>query len=152
VALDGVEPTLREVRRVLRTGGFLGTMWSGPDPEGPFVAQARALITQNSAGRGGGMSTFFGDAILPTSTLETPDGSGFGEPHHETFTWMMVLTADELVGLLGTFSWVINLAPDERESLFTEARRLLREFLGVEGDVTVDVDFRCDAWRADLEG
>lgn len=54
----------------------------------------------------------------------------------------MGLTADELIGLLATFSWVINLAHDEREALFTEARRLLKEFLGVEGDVTVDVDFR----------
>jgi ubiquinone/menaquinone biosynthesis C-methylase UbiE len=39
-----VEPTLREVRRVLKSDGLLGAMWSGPDPEGPFVAQARELI------------------------------------------------------------------------------------------------------------
>jgi SAM-dependent methyltransferase len=147
-----VEPTLREVRRVLKTGGLLGAMWSGPDPEGPFVAQARALITQNAGGGGGGMSTFFADAIRPTSALEIPKGFGFGEPRYETFRWMMGLTADELIRLLATFSWVINLAHDEREALFTEARRLLKEFLGVEGDVTIDVDFRCDAWRAGLEG
>jgi SAM-dependent methyltransferase len=145
-----VEPTLREVRRVLKTHGFLGAMWSGPDPEGAFLAQARALIAENSGG-GGGMSTFFADADRPPSTLEIPTGFGFGEPQRETFTWMMGLTADELVGLLATFSWVINLANDEREALFTEARRLLKEFLGVEGDVTVDVDFRCEAWRANLE-
>jgi SAM-dependent methyltransferase len=146
-----VEPTLREVRRVLKTGGLLGAMWSGPDPEGPFVAQARALITENADGGGGGMSTFFADAIRPTSTLEIPNGFGFGQPGHETFTWAMGLTADELIGLLATFSSVINLGHDEREALFTEARRLLKEFLGVEGDVTIDVDFRCDAWRASLE-
>jgi SAM-dependent methyltransferase len=147
-----VEPALREVRRVLKTGGLLGAMWSGPDPEGPFLAQARALITQNAGCGGGGMSTFFADANRPFSTLEIPDGFGFGDLQHETFQWMMGLTADELIGLLATFSWVINLADDKRAALFTEARRLLKEFLGVEGDVTVDVDFRCDAWRARLDG
>ena len=145
-----VEPTLREVRRVLKTGGLLGAMWSGPDPEGPFIVQARALIAQSPGGGGGGMSNFFADAIRPTSTLEIPNGFGFSEPQSETFTWMMSLTAVELIGLLGTMSWVINLAQVEREALFTEARRLLKEFLGVEGGV--DVDFRCDAWRASLEG
>jgi SAM-dependent methyltransferase len=146
-----LEPTLREVRRVLKTHGLLGAMWSGPDPEGPFVAQARALIAQNAGNGGRGMSTFLADAIRPTSTLEIPIGFGFSAPQHETFTWMLGLTADELVGLLGTMSSVINLARGEREALFTEARRLLKESLGVEGDVTIDVDFRCDAWRASLE-
>ena len=146
-----VEPTLREVRRVLKPDGLLGAMWSGPDPGGPFLAQARALIAQNAGRDGGGMSTFLADADRPNSTLGIPEGFGFGEPQHETFKWMTGLTADELIGLLATFSWVINLADDEREALFTEARRLLKEFLGVEGEVTVDVDFRCDAWRARLD-
>jgi hypothetical protein len=37
-----------------------------------------------------------------------------------------------------------------RQRVFSEARRLLRELLGVEGDVTVDVAFRCDAYRSRL--
>lgn len=147
-----VETTLREVRRVLKPSGFVGAMWSGPDPEGPFVAQARALVSENPGPGGEGMSAFFNDAIRPTSTLEIPSGSGFTQPEHETFRWLMGLTADELIGLLATFSWVINLGQDERDAIFTLARRLLKELLGVEDDVTVDVDFRCDAWRADLEG
>ena len=146
-----LEPTLREVRRVLKAGGLLGAVWSGPDPEGTFLAQARSLIARD-AGRAGGMSSFFADANRPYSELEIPSGSGFGQPQRQTFTWMMGLTADELIGLLATFSWVINLGDDEREALFAEARRLLKEFLGVEGDVTIDVDFRCDAWRARLDG
>ena len=35
-----------------------------------------------------------------------------------------------------------------RTRVITEARRLLGELLGVEGDVTVDVAFRADAWRS----
>ena len=37
-------PTLLEVGRVLVPGGVLGAVWSGPDPEGPFLMQARALL------------------------------------------------------------------------------------------------------------
>jgi len=147
-----VEPTLREVRRVLKPEGILGALWSGPDPDGSFVKQARALVSGNAGSAGEGMSSFLKDAIRPNSTLDIPSGFGFGQPEHETFRWKMSLTADELIGLLATFSWVINLDPDEREALFAQARRLLREFLGVEGDVTVEVDFRCDAWRARIGG
>jgi len=56
--------------------------------------------------------------------------------------------ADELIGLLGTFSWIITMPEETREGVIAEARRLLRELLGVEGEVTVDVAFRADAWRA----
>jgi hypothetical protein len=35
-----------------------------------------------------------------------------------------------------------------RDRVLNEARRLLRDLLGVEGDVTVDVEFRADAWRS----
>ena len=64
------------------------------------------------------------------------------------FTWDVALNADELIGLLGTLSWIITMPDDRRERVVTEARRLLRELLGVEGDVTVDVAFRADAWRS----
>jgi hypothetical protein len=39
--------------------------------------------------------------------------------------------------------------PEEtRVRVIAEARRLLRDLLAVEGDVTVDVAFRWGAWRA----
>lgn len=34
--------TLHEVGRILVPGGLVGVVWSGPDPEGPFIGQARA--------------------------------------------------------------------------------------------------------------
>jgi len=43
--------------------------------------------------------------------------------------------------------------PEEtRQRVIAEARRLLGEFLGVEGEVTVDVSFRADAWRSRRRG
>jgi SAM-dependent methyltransferase len=153
-------PTLHEVARILVPGGTLGALWSGPDPEGPFLVQAQTLLAGQStagseaagpegAGRGGGefSSLIMGDARRPASSLEIPPGVPFDQPEHEVFTWDVALNADDLIGLLGTFSWIITMPDDTRERVIAEARRLLRELLGVEGDVTVDVAFRSEAWR-----
>ena len=153
--------TLHEVARVLVLGGILGAVWSGPDPDGPFLAQARSLLSERSqgakasgaeeAGRDAGRGEFAGfmtsDALRPQFSLEIPPGVPFDQPERNVFTWDVALDADELIGLLGTLSWVITMAENRRAHLFAQARRLLRDYLGVEGPVTVDVAFRGDAWR-----
>jgi SAM-dependent methyltransferase len=151
-------PALHEVGRILVPGGTLGAVWSGPDPEGPFLVQARALLAGQSAGgaqaEGGdpGDGEFrgliMGDALRPSSTLEIPDDVPFEQPESRVFTWDMALDADELIGLLSTFSWIITMPEERRTKVIAEARRLLSELLGVEGEVTVDVAFRAEAWRA----
>jgi SAM-dependent methyltransferase len=154
-------PTLHEVGRILVPGGILGALWSGPDPEGPFLVQAQALLAEQSKGdnsassdRTGdpGSSEFasliMGDALRPVSSLEIPLGVPFDPPEHEVFMWDVALNADDMVGLLGTLSWIITMSEETRQGVIAEARRLLRELLGVEGDVTVDVAFRSDAWRS----
>ena len=156
-------PTLHEVGRVLVPGGILGAVWSGPDPEGPFLSQARALLTEQSKDRaaapaegdreggapGGDLSGLIMDeAHRPSMSLEIPPGVPFDQPEHELFTWDVALNADDLIGFLGTFSWIITMNEETRERLFAEARRLLREFLGVEGETTVDVAFSAAAWRS----
>jgi SAM-dependent methyltransferase len=155
-------PALHEVGRVLVPGGVLGALWSGPDPEGPFLVQAQALLAGRSQAGAGtealdeegdpGTNEFasliMGDARRPALTLEIPPGVPFDPPEHEVFTWDVALNADDLIGLLGTFSWIITMPEETRDHVIAEARRLLRELLGVEGDVTVDVAFRSDAWRS----
>jgi SAM-dependent methyltransferase len=158
-------PTLLEVARVLVPGGIVGAVWSGPDPEGAFMVQARDLLAAQSGGSaetasvgeaeadaGGGeiRSLILGESLRPIIGLEIPPGVPFDLPEHEAFTWDIALNADELIGLLGTLSWIITMPHDRRERVIAEARRLLRELLGVEGDVTVDVAFRADAWRSRL--
>ena len=151
-------PTLHEVGRILGPRGILGAVWSGPDPEGPFLVEAQALLAQQSPGGaeagaadslgGEAAGLIMGDARRPTPSLEIPAGVPFGQPDHEVVTWDVALNADELIGLLGTFSWIITMPDETRQRVIATARRLLGELLGVEGDVTVDVAFRADAWRA----
>jgi ubiquinone/menaquinone biosynthesis C-methylase UbiE len=162
-------PTLSEVHRVLVPNGVLGVLWSGPDPEGAFLSQAQALLSQQSAESTGGEATadgggkgalknaefasfIMGDARRPASTLEIPPTAPFEPPEHRVFQWDVALNADELIGLLGTFSWIITMPAETRDRVIAEARRLLRELLGVEGEVTVDVTFRSDAWRSRAHG
>jgi SAM-dependent methyltransferase len=155
-------PTFREVGRILRSGGILGALWSGPDPEGSFMVQANAVLAErpldgadavagDGAGESGGTGLaglVMGDVRRPASSLEIPPGVPFDQPEHAVFTWDVALNADELIGLLGTLSWIITMPEETRSRVIAEARRLLREFLGVDGEVTVDVAFRSDVWRS----
>ncbi len=154
-------PTLLEVARVLAPGGVLGTVWSGPDPEGPLLVQAKELLAtghdngEDAAGvvaerleEAEFSALIQGDGNRPEIGLVIPEGVPFEQPEYRRQTWDVALNADDLIGLLGTFSWIIVLPEDARVRVFREARRILGELLGVEGDVTVDVAFVAEAWRA----
>jgi len=159
-------PTLHEVGRILAPGGTLGVLWSGPDPEGPFIAGAQALLADQRHGGDVGTSTdddadtpmddvagfILEDARRPVSSLEIPSGTGFEQPDHATFAWEVPLNADELIGLLGTTSWIITMPEERRTRVVSEARRLLRDLMGIDGETTVDVAFRSDVWRSRWTG
>ena len=150
-------PTLVEVGRVLVPGGTLGAIWSGPDRDSPFLAQAQAVLGgEGTAGldgqSGAQLSRAVNDPYTAVQALEIPPGVPFHQPEQTVITWDVALNAEELIGLLGTFSWVILMEDDARARLFETARRLLRDALGVEGEVTVDVGYRAEVWRARRHG
>ena len=145
------EATLAEAARVLVPGGCLGALWTGADPDGPFLSEARSRIARNGPGDGphrGQLSGLVEGTIRRgDDALVIPDGVPFDQPDRATFTWDIALDADELLGLLGTFSWVITLPDDTRAAILDEARELLGAF-GIEGSTTVDIAWRTEAWRA----
>ena len=152
-------PALREVGRILGPGGVLGAVWSGPDRDAPFIAGAQTLLRAGASGTSTTEAPLdeqsraeLMDAINgtedTTQELEIPSGTPFEQPEHTVLTWDVALNADELIGLLGTFSWVLLMQDDARVRLLDAARRALRDMLGVEGDVTVDVGYRADVWKA----
>jgi SAM-dependent methyltransferase len=140
-------PALREVGRVLVPGGVLGALWQGPDPEGPMLEQARALLATGVAG-----AAEFGRTLenphRPDQVLSIPPGVPFRAPETTTIRWEVELDADALVGLLGTFSWVILMDDTSREQLFETAQRILRDELGDDESATATVPYRADLWRA----
>jgi ubiquinone/menaquinone biosynthesis C-methylase UbiE len=148
--------TLSEVSRVLVPGGLLCAKWSGPDPEGAFLLQAQELLGTGSApekeadpGKASALAQLaLDDGRRPISSLEIPSDAPFTRPTFKAFTRQIALTADDLIGFLGTISWVITQPENARIQLFDQARQMLRDFLGVEGDVTVDVDFKTTVWAS----
>ena len=147
------EATLREVARVLEPGGVLGALWSGPDPEGKFMRDSYAMLAgiSGTAGLDSQLANvMMSNSGRPPSRLEIPHGFPFTEPERRDFCWSQTLTADGLIGLLGTFSWVITMTEDERDDLMSEARGLLASAMGLSGDDTVDVEFRSETFRSYL--
>jgi SAM-dependent methyltransferase len=143
-----LEAGLAEAARVLTPGGILAALWTGPDPDGAFMHQAQAALGRSDADDGELRATIAGERNPTRATLEIPTGQPFAPPEHEQFRFVLDLTADQLIGLLSTLSWIILLDEARRQQLFDTARRLLRDALGVEGAVTVAVDFLCDAYRS----
>lgn len=154
-------PTLTEVARVLRPGGILGVLWTGPDPEAPFMAQAQVAMHAfgqggERAGTGESGETGEGAAELAQAisaprvghqVLTIPPGVPFDQPETTEFKWDQALNADDLLGLLGTFSWVITMDEDKRRGLYEMARLLLQQE-GIEGDATIDVGYGAQVWKA----
>jgi SAM-dependent methyltransferase len=149
-------PTLLEVGRVLAPGGTLAAVWSGPDPDAGLIAQAQALLSGDGSSEVAGidgesqaeLSAALNDRNELVQALEIPPGVPFDQPEQTVITWDVALDADELIGLLGTFSWVILMEDEARARLFDTARRVLRDALGVSGDVTVDIGYRAEVFKA----
>jgi SAM-dependent methyltransferase len=139
-----------EAARVLRPGGTLAALWTGPDLEGTFMRQAQAALAGSKGTDTELLATVAGQRNPGGTALVIPQGQPLARPDNEKFRFVLDLDADQLIGLLSTLSWVILLDEARRNELFESARRLLREFLGVEGDVTVAVEFLCDAYRTHL--
>jgi SAM-dependent methyltransferase len=151
-------PTLTEVARVLGPGGVLGVLWTGPDAEAPFMAQAQAAMSAfGQTSEAGGtdeidegaaeLAKAINDPVAAHQVLEIPPGVPFDQPEKTECKWDQALTADDLLGLLGTFSWVITMDDDKRRGLYEMARLLLRQE-GIEGDVTIDVGYSAEVWKA----
>ncbi len=87
------------------------------------------------------------DPVAGPHVLEIPPGVPFEQPETTEFTWDQALTADDLLGLLGTFSFVILMDEDTRNGLYDMARALLHQE-GIVGDATIDVGYRAGVWKA----
>jgi SAM-dependent methyltransferase len=146
------EAGLAEAARVLRADGTMAALWTGPDPDGAFMQQALAALSGSQSADTELLATVAGERSPSRTSLEIPDGQPFTTPENVKFRYVLDLTADQLIGLLSTFSWIIMLEEARRAQIFDTARGLLRDVLGLEGDATVAVDFLCDAYRSRCTG
>lgn len=140
------ESALSEVARVIRPGGILGVLWSGPVWDGgqrDGALRALALL-RRAGGHGRPRQSREG----PARRLVVPAGGPFAKPESAEFSWTLPMTADELVGLLGTYSGVILLPEGERTTLMDTARAVLSAEPALRDGGTLSVPFRARCWRA----
>lgn len=137
-----------EIGRVLRPGGRLGVVWNSLDVTVPWVAEwyaalrpERAAVTRDPAMRHATRGARLrGDLSAP--------GSPFGEVEEGVFACTRRSTSRDAAALLGTYSSVILLPPDDRAALLTRAEQSLRDTLSLDADAEFDLPFRSLCWRA----
>jgi len=130
-------PTLAEVGRVLRRGGTLGVVWNGADRSVGWVA---SLLGRSDPSPGEA------EALAGRHRFELPERSGFTGLETTVVAWTLPMSRDELVGLAGTYSSVITMAPGPRA---VELARVAARLDAVPGaGAVVEVPMTCRCWRA----
>ena len=152
-------PALREVGRVLGPGRHAGGPLVGGGPESALIAQAQALLSGDGpvaldeSSRDGALGGPQRALCRASQTLEIPPGVPFDQPEQHgdhLGRGSQRRRAGRPAGhlQLGDPDGGRQLAPG------SSIRRggLLRDAIGVEGDVTVDVGYRAEVWKARRHG
>jgi ubiquinone/menaquinone biosynthesis C-methylase UbiE len=108
-----------QITRVLRPGGRLGVLWVSRDDRVPWVAEFQRFAREaREADRPPGQRP-------RQRQVEFPPGTPMSAVEQSSFEYSVPMTKDELAGLLGTYSGIITLEPDQREEFLARVRSFL---------------------------
>jgi SAM-dependent methyltransferase len=130
-----------EIARVLRPGGVWGILWNSLDRTVPWVAELRRLTGQPDPEDEPGRSRRPEDVRLA-------EGAPFGPPETATIAWTWHVARDELLGLMGTYSSVIVLEPEERAKVMARVRECIGCLHPGSGSKSIAVPMACRCWKA----
>ena len=132
------ERTIAEVTRVLRDGGRFGLIWTRRDSETGWLHEIslRERIAHGTDD----------DAHRPRS-VALPAGAQLSNITTRSFSFVLRMTADALIEMLGTYSGVITASPADRAAGLARARAALDDLFP--GASEIDVPMRAGCWRAD---
>jgi SAM-dependent methyltransferase len=133
----------REAARVLRPGGTLGLLWTGPDRSLDWVGELMAW-----PGRGEAARLEDDRERRRRRQVHLPDDVPFEEPETTVVSWSLPLTPDELVGLVCTYSRYIVLPEPEKTLLRDELVRAVHDHPVLAGRQVIDLPMHCACWRA----
>nr|AKC92639.1 putative carboxyl methyltransferase [Amycolatopsis sp. SANK 60206] len=131
---------LPEIARILRGGGTFGVIWNHRDVNVGWVA-ALDNFSRTLRARASGR-----DAADATSRRHVPDpapGLLFGPMNEVRLSWTARLSAEELVGVLGTDSSAIALSAEARRLVDDGVTGYVRDVLGLSGDRTIELPMEC---------
>jgi len=128
-----------EVARILRPGGRLGLVWNVRDERIDWVARLGAIIA--------GSNEDGSDADIDSQAVAGPP---FGPMAEEFFEWRHRISAESLIDLVASRSYVITLEAGAREALLDEVRALLRTHPDLVGRDQLEMPYVTRAFRTDL--
>ncbi len=130
-----------EVARVLRPGGVLGLLWSGPDRTVDWVAGLQAVAgTPSTPAEEERRRRRRHVRLAPDAPFESPETRVVG--------WTLDVTCDELVGLLCTYSRFIVLPEGDRRRRRDQLAAAVAAHPLLAGRAEVELPMRCACWRA----
>jgi SAM-dependent methyltransferase len=130
-----------EAARVLRPGGVIGLLWSGPDRSEGWLAE----ILRSARGRD---LTREAAERRRRHAVHLPDDAPFGEPETHLVRWSIPVTPDDIVGLAGTYSGFIILSEDERARARDALEEVVRTHPAIAGREQLELPMGCRCWRA----
>lgn len=141
-----------EIRRVLRSGGRLGVIWTSRDRSDDWVAELDLL-------RLPGISRPDTDPDRPRTvqevrarldrehTVTLPDGAGFAGARSASFHFTRTLPVEDVVAWLATNSRFITATAADRSAGLDRCRAALLARTG--GDEVIQMPMRSWCWRAE---
>ncbi len=125
-----------EVARILRPGGSLGLVWNTRDEREAWVAALSALFAQY--------------AVTNELASEPEVGPPFGPLDHYELRWRNPMTAEEIVDLFASRSYLITLSPEERAEALQQVRALVMTHPDTAGRQQINMPYVTRAFRAEL--
>jgi SAM-dependent methyltransferase len=161
-----------EIARVLRDGGRFGVIWTSRDHEVGWVRELHRLREPGPGPEpsapaepgprpepgppdepgplpGTGEPDGQGRPWARRREVTLPDGSPFGAAETASFAFRRVMTVDDVVDMLGTYSGLITASPQDRAVTFARLRAALEQWFP--GADEIDMPLRSVCWRADRE-
>ncbi len=135
-----------EVARVLRPGGRLSLVWSGPDRSVDWMRSLWAggivFSPEEKAGVDARRRT------RHTVDVEVNGESPFGDPETALFRWTRAMHKADLIDLAATYSAVITMDDEARREHLNAMQRFLDAHETLGSVDVVDVPMRSYCWRA----
>jgi ubiquinone/menaquinone biosynthesis C-methylase UbiE len=123
-----------EAARVLRPGGILGIVWSGPRRDIGWIGELLGRPRRPAGGI--------------RRRLEIQPDAPFSQPLHQAIDWSMSRTPLELAGLAQTYSRVITASAEEKEAVAHAAEQAAKGRADVISGARIEVPMRASCWKA----
>ncbi|HEY7134105.1 MAG TPA: class I SAM-dependent methyltransferase [Acidimicrobiia bacterium] len=143
------ERAMAEAARVLRPGGVLGLLWSGPDRSQPWI-QELFREARRRAGRRERDGGWRDDdaARRRRHEVHLPDGAPFSTPETMRLEFSITVSTEQLVGMAGTFSGIAVLGDAQRVELRDRMTATVRDHPALGHVDEIELPMRCICWRA----